>query len=118
MTLGTTSVVTGLAQWITKSSTIGAIDEALVMAVGGRLLGVPHAFYYALGTAIVMWYAFDCTPLGRRSLFVGRGRMVARLNGIAVDRVWLGALIASGVLSAAAGLLYAGVLGSADHIRP
>jgi ribose transport system permease protein len=115
VTLGTTSVMTGLVQWITNSSTIGGIDNALVTAVvGGRLLGVPYAFYYALAAAIVMWYVFDYTPLGRRLLFVGRGREVARLNGIAVDRVRLGALVASGVLSALAGILYAGVLGSAD----
>src|SRR5215472_2618651 len=30
VTLGTTSVMTGLAQWITNSSTIGGIDNALV----------------------------------------------------------------------------------------
>jgi ribose transport system permease protein len=115
VTLGTTSVMTGLVQWITNSSTIGGIDNALVMAVvGGRLFGVPYAFYYALAAAIIMWYVFDYTPVGRRLLFVGRGREVARLNGISVDRVRLGALIASGVLSALAGILYAGVLGSAD----
>ncbi|WP_281167475.1 ABC transporter permease [Rubellimicrobium thermophilum] len=61
-----------------------------------------------------MAYVFDFTPLGRRLLFVGRGREVARLNGIAVDRVRAGALVVSGLLSAAAGILYAGVLGSAD----
>jgi ribose transport system permease protein len=115
VTLGTTSVMAGLVQWITNSSTIGGIDNALVMAVvGGRLFGVPYAFYYALAAAIIMWYVFDYTPVGRRLLFVGRGREVARLNGISVDRVRLGALIASGVLSALAGILYAGVLGSAD----
>jgi ribose transport system permease protein len=115
VTLGTTSVMTGLVQWITNSSTIGGIDNALVMAVvGGRLLGVPYAFYYTLAAAIIMWYVFDYTPLGRRLLFVGRGREVARLNGISVDRVRLGALVTSGVLSALAGILYAGVLGSAD----
>jgi ribose transport system permease protein len=115
VTLGTTSVMTGLVQWITNSSTIGGIDNALVMAVvGGRLFGVPYAFYYALAAAIIMWYVFDYTPVGRRLLFVGRGREVARLNGISVDRVRLGALITSGVLSALAGSLYAGVLGSAD----
>jgi ribose transport system permease protein len=118
VTLGTTSVMTGLVQWITNSSTIGGIDNALVMAVvGGRLFGVPYAFYYALAAAIIMWYVFDYTPVGRRLLFVGRGREVARLNGISVDRVRLGALIASGVLSALAGILYAGVLGSADPPR-
>lgn len=115
VTLGTTSLITGIVQWMTNSSTIGGIDNSLVMAVvGGRLFGVPYAFYYAIVAAILMSYVFDFTPLGRRLLFVGRGREVARLNGIAVDRVRLGALIASGVLAAAAGVLYAGVLGSAD----
>ena len=115
VTLGTTSLMTGIVQWMTNSSTIGGIDNSLVMAVvGGRFLGVPYAFYYAIAAAIVMSYVFDFTPLGRRLLFVGRGREVARLNGIAVDRVRLGALIASGVLASAAGVLYAGVLGSAD----
>lgn len=115
VTLGTTSLMTGFVQWMTGSSTIGGIDNALVMAVvGHRLLGVPLAFYYALVAGIAMWYVFDYTPLGRRLLFVGRGREVARLNGIAVERVRLGALLTSGVLAAGAGILYAGVLGSAD----
>ena len=115
VTLGTTSLMSGLVQWITNSSTIGGIDNALIMAVvGSRLFGIPYAFYYALVAAVVMWYVFDYTPFGRRLLFVGRGREVARLNGIAVDRVRLGALLISSVLAAAAGILYAGVLGSAD----
>lgn len=115
VTLGTTSLMTGIVQWITNSSTIGGIDNALVMAVvGGRFLGVPYAFYYALAGAVIMWYVFDYTPLGRRLLFVGRGREVARLNGIAVERMRVGALVTSSVISSAAGILYAGVLGSAD----
>jgi ribose transport system permease protein len=115
VTLGSTSLMSGIMQWMTNSSTIGGIDNALIMAVvGNRLFGIPYAFYYALAAAVVMWYVFDYTPLGRRLLFVGRGREVARLNGIAVDRVRLGALLMSAVLASAAGILYAGVLGSAD----
>lgn len=115
VTLGTTSLITGIVQWMTDSSTISGIDNRLVDAVvGGTLLGVPFAFYYAFVAVVAMWYVFDFTPLGRRLLFVGRGREVARLNGIAVDRVRIGALVTSGVLSAAAGIMYAGVLGSAD----
>lgn len=115
VTLGTTSLMTGIVQWVTNSSTIGGIDNSLVNAVVGvRIFGVPLAFYYALIAVVVMWYVFDYTPLGRRLLFVGRGREVARLNGVAVDRVRFGALIASATLAAAAGVVYAGVLGSAD----
>lgn len=82
--------------------------------MGIRFLGVPLGFYYALAAAVAMWYVFDYTPYGRRLLFVGRGREVARLNGIAVERVRVGALVTSGVLASAAGILYAGVIGSAD----
>jgi ribose transport system permease protein len=115
VTLGTTSLMSGIVQWITNSSTIGGIDNALINAVvGTSFLGVPLAFYYALVAAVLMWYVFDYTPLGRKLLFVGRGREVARLNGIAVDRVRVGALVTSAVISAVAGILYAGVLGSAD----
>jgi ribose transport system permease protein len=115
VTLGSTSLMSGIVQWMTNSSTIGGIDNNLIMAVVGyRLFGIPYACYYALAAALVMWYIFDYTPLGRRLLFVGRGREVARLNGIAVDRVRVGALVMSAVMASAAGILYAGVLGSAD----
>ncbi len=115
VTLGSTSLMSGIVQWMTNSSTIGGIDNGLIMAaVGYRLFGIPYAFYYALLAALIMWYIFDYMPLGRRLLFVGRGREVARLNGISVDKVRVGALIMSAVLSSAAGILYAGVLGSAD----
>ena len=115
VTLGTTSLMTGLVQWMTDSSTIGGIAPSLVDAViGVRIFGIPCAFYYALAFAVLLFYVFEYVPLGRRLLFVGRGREVARLNGIAVSRVRAGALIASGVMSAAAGIIYAGVLGSAD----
>lgn len=115
VTLGTTSLMSGIVQLITNSSTIGGIDNSLIMAVvGGRFLGVPYAFYYALAAALMLWYVFDYTPIGRRLLFVGRGREVARLNGLPVDRIRVGALVASGVIASLAGVLYAGVLGSAD----
>lgn len=115
VTLGSTSLMSGIVQWMTNSSTIGGVDNNLVMAVvGHRLFGIPYAFYYALAAALIIWYVFDYTPLGRRLLFVGRGREVARLNGIAVDRVRVGALVSSGVLASIAGIVYAGVLGSAD----
>lgn len=115
VTLGSTSLMTGIVQWMTNSSTIGGIDNNLIMAVvGGRIFGIPYAFYYAISAVLVLWYVFEFTPMGRRLLFVGRGREMARLNGIAVDKMRVGALVTSGVIAAAAGILYAGTLGSAD----
>jgi ribose transport system permease protein len=61
-----------------------------------------------------MWYVFELTPLGRRMLFVGRGRNVARLSGVNVERVRLGGFVVSGVIAAFGGVIYSGTTGAAD----
>jgi ribose transport system permease protein len=115
VTLGTTSVLTGVVQWMTNSSTIGGISPVLVNFVSrGRLFGISYAFYYVILIAIIIWLIFEFTPLGRRILFVGRSREVARLSGIDVGRVRVGCLVASAMLASLGGIVYAGLLGAAD----
>jgi ribose transport system permease protein len=115
VTLGTASLVSGIVMWLSNSSTISGISDRLVQAViGGQIFGIAYAFYYALAAVVVLWYVLEYTPSGRRLLFVGRGREVARLNGIDVGRTRTGALIVSSLLASLAGIVYAGVLGSAD----
>ena len=63
---------------------------------------------------VLAWYVYARTPLGRYLYFVGSGRDVARLSGIKVDTLRAGALVAAGVISAFAGVVLAGVLGSSS----
>jgi ribose transport system permease protein len=115
VTLGIGTFLHGITLWISDSMTISGISPALVNAViVWRFLGVPLEFYYAMAVCIAIWYVFSYTAMGRRVLFVGRGREVARLSGIHVDGVRWGALISSGFLSSLAGVLYAGTTGAAD----
>ncbi|MBJ3778371.1 ABC transporter permease [Acuticoccus mangrovi] len=115
VTLGTGTFINGIVLWISGSSTISGIDPVLVTyVVVTRVFGIPLVFYYALTLAIVLWYVFGYTSLGRRLLFVGRGREVARLSGIRVDRVRFFCFIASGMISATTGILYVGTIGAAD----
>jgi ribose transport system permease protein len=114
-TLGTSTFIAGVVLWVSDSRTVGGISSSLVDAVIlTRPLGIPMAFWYALVLAIVMWYVLEYTPLGRRLLFCGRGRSVARLSGLRVGRLRWGAMVASGVIAAGAGVMYAGTTGSAD----
>jgi ribose transport system permease protein len=114
-TLGTSAFVSGVVLWISGSRTIGGVSESLVTPViVTQFLGIPLGFYYGLGLCAFLWYALELTPLGRRLLFVGRSRSVARLSGVAVDRQRFGALVASATLAAGAGVLYAGTTGGAD----
>jgi ribose transport system permease protein len=115
VTLGTGTFINGIVLWISASQTVGGISDNLVNAViVARLFGIPLAFYYGLALSALVWYVFEFTALGRRLLFVGRGREVARLSGIRVDRVRMGCLVASSMFSALAGTLYAGMTGAAD----
>jgi len=115
VTLGTGTFLHGVALWISDSRTISGIDWSLVQAViGFRIAGVPIAFYYAIGLAVLLIYVLDFTSFGRKALFAGRGREVARLSGIPVDRVRLVCLVTSALFGAIAGIVFTGISGSAD----
>jgi len=115
VTLGTGTILGGIVLWISNSNTISGVSTTLVnLVVGQRFLGVSLEFYYGVALAVLLWYLFEYTALGRRLLFVGRGRSVARLSGLHVQRLRVGAMVASGTISAAAGVLYVGTIGGAD----
>jgi ribose transport system permease protein len=116
VTLGVGYFVNGVILWISNSAVVFGTSLSSLTAVvfSTKLLGISLLFWYALMLTIALWYVFEYTSLGRRLLFVGRGREVARLSGVDVERVRAGSLIASGVIAGWAGVLYTGMRGSAD----
>ena len=115
VTLGIGTFVHGVTLWLGDQETISGISPGLVEAViVRRLFGVPLSFYYAFALCVLIWYVFSYTVLGRRLLFVGRGREIARLSGIRVDRLRWGCFIVSGLMGAIAGILYVGTVAAAD----
>jgi ribose transport system permease protein len=115
VTLGVGTFVHGVTLWLGNQETISGISSGLVEGViVRRLFGVPLSFYYALTLCVIIWYVFSYTVLGRRLLFVGRGREIARLSGIRVDRLRWGCFIVSGLMGAIAGILYVGTVAAAD----
>jgi ribose transport system permease protein len=115
VTLGTGTILEGVVLWLSNSQSISGVSTVLVDAViGRRLLGVPLGFWYGVLLCIGLWYVLEFTPLGRRLLFVGRGRRVAALSGFNVARLRWGALVASALVAALAGVVYAGTTGGAD----
>jgi ribose transport system permease protein len=117
VTLGTGTFIQGIVLWISKSDTISGVSQSLIdLVIVTRLFGISLSFYYALLLCIGMWVFLEYTTPGRRLLFVGRGRDVARLSGIRVDRVRALALLTSSVIAAVAGIMYSGMTGSADPL--
>ena len=115
VTLGMGTLLLGIVLLISGDQTFSGISAGLVnVVIIDRFLGIPLEFYYVLVIALVIHYVFDYTAVGKRLLFVGTGRDVARLSGIRVGRLRMGALVSAGFLAALAGVVYAGTSGSAD----
>jgi ribose transport system permease protein len=115
VTLGSQTILSGLVLWVSNSQTVSGVSSGLVrLVVGDKLFGIPLAFYYAIVITAAVWYFFEQTMFGRKLLFTGRGREVARLSGVRVNRLRIGALVCSGLVSAIAGVMYVGTTGAAD----
>jgi ribose transport system permease protein len=104
VTLGIGTLLTGLVLYISEGQTFAGIDPSLTNAVvATRFLSIPLSFYYGLVLVAIVWYVYEYTSLGRR-------------NGLRVDRIRWGSFVASGVIAALAGIIYAGTTGAADPI--
>ena len=115
VTLGMGTLLLGVTLLISNDQTYAGVSQGLDnITEVDRFLGIPLEFYYALAIAVVVWYVFEHTTLGRRLLFVGSGREVARLSGIRVERMRVGALVVAGFLAALAGIFFAGTSGAAN----
>ncbi|MDP1878360.1 MAG: ABC transporter permease [Actinomycetota bacterium] len=125
VTLGMSTIVTGVMLWVTDARTVTGVDQTLVdMVIRGRFLGIPYLFFYALVLTIIIWYVFQFTPLGQRMLVAGRNRDVARLAGMRVGLLRWGAMIAASLIAAIGGILIVGLSSSAgpstgvDYLLP
>jgi ribose transport system permease protein len=114
-TLGTGTILLGLTLQISGSTIISGVPQALVNAVNDTpFAGLSLAVFYAIALAAVLWYIYEHTPLGRYMYFTGFGRDAARLSGVRVDMIRMGALTFSAMIATVAGLLEVGSLGGAD----
>lgn len=115
VTLGMGTFIYGITLAISDQTTIsGVSDQLSEWTVVKSVLGIPVEFFYAIALMLILFYVFEFTAAGRRMLIVGRGRSVAKLSGLSVNRVRLGALMVAGSFAGIAGVVYTGTSGSAD----
>ena len=107
-TLGTGTVIYAIALWHTGGrQMIGVLPDGFYALNGTMLFGLPITGYYVLVLAIVMWIVLEYLPIGRYIYAIGASPKAAALNGIPVRKYVIAAFIASGTLSAVAGVLLA-----------
>jgi ribose transport system permease protein len=121
-TLGTMTVYSGLAFRLSGGKTLfgAAIPSSFSgfardgIALGGSGLVLPNLTVVALCALASIWLLLEQTIYGRRIYAIGGNSEAARLVGIPVKPLRLAAFGLSGLGAAAAGLMYASRVASAN----
>jgi ribose transport system permease protein len=110
-TLGTGTILYALALWHTGGrQMVGVLPDAFYAINGTFVFGLPITAYYVLAITIALWIVLDYTPVGRYLYAIGANQRAAELNGIPTRKFVVGAFVASGLLTAFAGVLLASKL--------
>jgi ribose transport system permease protein len=113
-TLGTLTALEGLGLAISQGQVLTGVSPDVVKVVTKNEFSLQSMTWYVWIIALVLWYLFERTPSGRYLLFVGGNPRAALLAGLSVVRIRTMAFVGAGVLSALAGFLFAGSIGSVD----
>jgi ribose transport system permease protein len=111
VTLGSGSILIGIASWISNDETVSGLPNGLTNLANTQLFGLPLTFYYGVALALIIAYIASFTPLGRRMTFVGANREVARLAGVRVDRIRFCSYVVGSTIAALGGILLVASLG-------
>lgn len=110
-TLGTGTVLYALALWHTGGrQMVGTLPDAFYAINGTFVFGLPITAFYVLAITVTLWIVLEYTPTGRYLYAIGANQRAAELNGIPTRKFVIGAFVASGVLTALAGVLLASKL--------
>ena len=110
-TLGTGTVLYALALWHTGGrQMVGLLPDGFYALNNTFIFGLPITGYYLLAITVVMWIVLEYTPIGRYLYAIGANQRAAQLNGIPTCNYVIGAFVASGAMTALAGVLLAAKL--------
>ncbi|MBQ3574481.1 MAG: ABC transporter permease, partial [Clostridia bacterium] len=109
-TLGTQSVLTGIAMWLTNTKAVPLTNKSFNFWFGaGKLFGeIPILLVWALVATVIGHIVLKNTAYGRKVLSIGGNRVAAAYSGVNVKKIELIAFIAMGMISGLCGALYAG----------
>lgn len=114
-TLGTTSLLTGLAAVVANGKYFGPFSPSVTGLTSGSVLGVPIIAVYMLVIAVIVWYGLEHTPIGRRAYATGANPEAARLAGVRIRSFRFWSLVSGSTVAAAAGVLLASSLNSVSQ---
>ena len=110
-TLGTGTVLYALALWHTGGrQVVGVLPDGFYAINGTFVAGLPITGFYVLAISFALWIILEYLPIGRYLYAIGANPRAAALNGIPTRKYVMGAFVASGLMTALAGIILASKL--------
>ena len=112
-TLGTMTLIKGIAVGLTAGSVLSGFPEAITYIGNGAVLGIPFSLFVFVGCAIPLAIWLSRTPTGMFIYMIGSNEKATRYSGINTKRVifkvyllssmlaWIGAIVLMGWLNSA-----------------
>ncbi|MFP3040510.1 ABC transporter permease [Treponema primitia] len=113
-TLGTMTVVRGLALTVTQAIPISGLPKNFTVWGTGSTLGIPNPVISTVLLVVIFGFILAKTKLGRHVYATGSNFEAARLSGVNTNTVLVMVYVFSGLLAAFAGLIMAARIISAQ----
>jgi ribose transport system permease protein len=106
VTIGTLSVLSGIAAVITEGEPIGGLDSLAFLGTD-HVWKIPSSAFVVAGLYLIGWILLTRTRAGVRLLAVGGNAEAARRVGVSSDRYRILGFVITGVCSALGGIMVA-----------
>lgn len=116
VTLGTSSIIAGLARTITNLEAVPITNNTYNFIFGSGDIGpISTLFIWTIVVMLIGHLAYRKTSFGRAVLAVGGNKSAARFSGIKIEKIQISVMMISAVCASFAGILYAGRLHGARY---
>lgn len=118
-TLGMQMILYGLTstyyEQVCGASPVGSLKDSFTNFAQGEVLGIPYLIIYATIIAVLMWFIWTKTKLGRHLFAIGNNEEAAKVSGVNIHKTILIIYLIAGFLYGFAGALEVGRTGSATN---
>ena len=119
-TLGTQTIIYGIALVFTNAQPIGGFQKAYTDFTNGKFLkmgnypGIPYLLIIAAIVGVIFWFIFNKTAHGKYMYAIGGNESAAEVSGVNTVKSKIIIYVTAGMMYALAGYLLAGKTGGAS----
>lgn len=118
-TLGTQTMIYGIALVLTDAQPIGGFQKIYISLVTGRIgsiksFNIPYLFFVALACGVLFWFIYNKTRHGKYMYAIGGNEIAAEVSGVNTTAALMRIYATAGVMYAFAGYLLAAKSGGAS----